>query len=84
MPRRRDPSLLRMMDKVKTAGADVIAGGDTSAPSGALALELPPVDPLVAPLVYTPPLQIIAHRVGVRLGRHIDRPRDLKKVVGEA
>jgi len=48
---------------VKTAGADVIAVGGTGAPSGALALFQPPVDPLVAPLVYTPPLQIFAHRV---------------------
>jgi len=43
---------------------------------------IPPVPTVVRPLVYAPPLQLLAHAVGRRLGRSIDAPRSLKKVVG--
>ena len=43
---------------------------------------LPRVPRVVRPLVYAPPLQLLAHAVGSRLGRSIDSPRSLSKVVG--
>ena len=43
---------------------------------------IPRVPRIVRPLVYAPPLQLLAHAVGNRLGRSIDSPRSLTKVVG--
>ena len=43
---------------------------------------IPRVPRVVRPLVYAPPLQLLAHAVGNRLGRSIDSPRSLTKVVG--
>ncbi len=83
-PRRRDPSLIRVMDDVKATGARVIAVGETLPPVADISLGLPRVHPLVAPLVAMPALQLLAYEVGVRLGRPIDRPRGLTKVVGAA
>lgn len=39
------------------------------------------VPPLVRPLVRLVELQLLAHDVGVRLGRDVDRPRSLSKIV---
>ena len=83
-PRRRDPSLIRVMDDVKASGAKIIAVGENLPPVADVGLELPRVDPLVAPLVAMPALQLLAYEVGVRLGRPIDKPRGLQKVVGAA
>ncbi|TDI36093.1 MAG: SIS domain-containing protein [Acidobacteria bacterium] len=44
---------------------------------------IPRVPRIVRPLVYAPPLQLLAHAVGKRLGRSIDSPRSLTKVVGD-
>jgi glucosamine--fructose-6-phosphate aminotransferase (isomerizing) len=44
---------------------------------------IPRVPRIVRPLVYAPPLQLLAHAVGNRLGRSIDSPRSLTKVVGD-
>ena len=43
---------------------------------------IPRAPRIVRPLVYAPPLQLLAHAVGNRLGRSIDSPRSLTKVVG--
>ena len=58
---------------VRKRGADPIALD---------AITIPRVPRLVRPLVYAPPLQLLAHAVGNRLGRSIDSPRSLTKVVG--
>jgi glucosamine--fructose-6-phosphate aminotransferase (isomerizing) len=84
MPRRRDQALIRVMDDVKATGARIIAVGETLPSVADIGLELPPVDPIVSPLVAMPALQLLAYEVGVRLGRPIDRPRGLQKVVGAA
>ena len=52
--------------------------------SGASVLELPTsakVPRLVRPLVRAVELQLLAHAVGLRLGRDVDHPRALSKVV---
>ena len=57
---------------------------ETARASGAAVVELPPVanvPRLVRPLVRTVELQLLAHAVGTRLGRNIDHPRALSKVI---
>jgi glucosamine--fructose-6-phosphate aminotransferase (isomerizing) len=84
LPRRRDPVLERVMEDVKAAGANVIAVGERVPRVADIGIEVPRVDPLVAPLVFMPALQLVAHGVGEALGLPIDVPRGLKKVVGAA
>jgi glucosamine--fructose-6-phosphate aminotransferase (isomerizing) len=60
---------------VITAGDHVIAGmaDDT--------IEVPEADELVAPLLSTIPLQLLAYHVGVAKGSDVDKPRNLAKSV---
>ncbi|TAD91248.1 MAG: glutamine--fructose-6-phosphate transaminase (isomerizing) [Alphaproteobacteria bacterium] len=44
-------------------------------------IELPTVDPFVAPLLYTVPVQLLAYHVAVRKGTDVDQPRNLAKSV---
>ncbi|MGJ3261992.1 MAG: glutamine--fructose-6-phosphate transaminase (isomerizing) [Salinarimonas sp.] len=44
-------------------------------------LVLPEVDPLVAPLVYSVPVQLIAYHTAVFMGKDVDQPRNLAKSV---
>lgn len=60
------------------------AVAETARTAGAAVVELPPianVSRLVRPLVRAAELQLLAHAVGTRLGRNIDHPRALSKVV---
>ncbi|GMR24347.1 MAG: hypothetical protein BMS9Abin37_2878 [Acidobacteriota bacterium] len=60
------------------------AVAETAGASGAAVVELPPVanvPRLVRPLVRAVELQLLTHAVGTRLGRNIDHPRALSKVV---
>jgi glucosamine 6-phosphate synthetase-like amidotransferase/phosphosugar isomerase protein len=84
MPRRRDPGLTRLMENVKAAGSVVISVGPGEPKVDVDWIDVPPVDSLLAPLLYMPALQMMAHGVGAVMGRPIDRPRGLKKVVGVA
>ena len=57
---------------------------ETARASGAIVLELAPtakLPRLVRPLVRAVELQLLAHAVGTCLGRDIDRPRALSKIV---
>ncbi len=44
-------------------------------------LVLPPCDPLVAPLVYTVPVQLLAYFAAIARGTDVDQPRNLAKSV---
>lgn len=44
-------------------------------------LELPPVPDLLAPIVYTVPLQLLAYHVAILKGTDVDKPRNLAKSV---
>ncbi len=44
-------------------------------------IELPEVDPLLAPIVATVPLQLLAYYIGTSRGADIDQPRNLAKTV---
>ena len=45
------------------------------------AIESVTVDPLIAPLVYAVPVQLLAYHVAVAKGTDVDQPRNLAKSV---
>ena len=45
------------------------------------AVELPEVDPFVAPILYAIPVQLLAYHVAVMKGTDVDQPRNLAKSV---
>ena len=47
----------------------------------AASIELPTVDPFVAPILYTIPIQLLAYHVAVLKGTDVDQPRNLAKSV---
>jgi glucosamine--fructose-6-phosphate aminotransferase (isomerizing) len=73
-------------EQVKARGGRVIllsdaAGTARLAGEAAAALTLPTVDPVVAPIVYTVPVQLLAYHAAVAKGTDIDQPRNLAKSV---
>lgn len=44
-------------------------------------IEMPVVDPIIAPIVYTIPMQLLAYHVAVLKGTDVDQPRNLAKSV---
>jgi len=44
-------------------------------------VELPRVDPFVAPILYAIPVQLLAYHVAVLKGTDVDQPRNLAKSV---
>jgi glucosamine--fructose-6-phosphate aminotransferase (isomerizing) len=74
------------MHEVRARGGQVIlisdAQGIATAGEGCLAtLEMPSVHPLIAPLVYAVPIQLLAYHVAVLKGTDVDQPRNLAKSV---
>jgi glucosamine--fructose-6-phosphate aminotransferase (isomerizing) len=74
------------MNEVMARGGQVIfitdPVGAKSAPAGArVVVTAPPCDPLIAPLVYAPPIQLLAYHVAVQKGADVDQPRNLAKSV---
>ncbi len=47
----------------------------------AAAVELPRVDPFVAPILYALPVQLLAYHAAVSKGTDVDQPRNLAKSV---
>ncbi len=47
----------------------------------ALSIELPEVDPFVAPILYAIPVQLLAYHTAVAKGTDVDQPRNLAKSV---
>lgn len=44
-------------------------------------LDVPPCDPVIAPIVYTVPLQLLSYHVALIKGTDVDQPRNLAKSV---
>jgi len=44
-------------------------------------MEVPHVDPIIAPIVYTIPLQLLSYYVAIIKGTDVDQPRNLAKSV---
>jgi glucosamine--fructose-6-phosphate aminotransferase (isomerizing) len=74
------------MQEVMARGGQVVfitdPDGQRHAPEGArVVVTAPRCDPLVAPLVYAPPIQLLAYHVAVLKGADVDQPRNLAKSV---
>ena len=74
------------MEEVRARGGKVVlisdAEGLEEAGEGCLAtIEMPRVHPLIAPLVYAIPVQLLAYHVAVVKGTDVDQPRNLAKSV---
>ena len=74
------------MEEVRARGGQVVlisdANGLAQAGEGCLAtIEMPVVHPLIAPLVYAIPVQLLAYHVAVVKGTDVDQPRNLAKSV---
>ncbi len=74
------------MQEVRARGGKIILISDTAgieaAGSGCVAhLALPQVHPLIAPIVYAVPIQLLAYHVAVLKGTDVDQPRNLAKSV---
>ncbi|WP_324807362.1 glutamine--fructose-6-phosphate transaminase (isomerizing) [Sphingomonas sp. LY29] len=74
------------MQEVRARGGKIIlisdAAGLASAGEGCMAtIEMPQVHPLIAPLVYAVPVQLLAYHVAVAKGTDVDQPRNLAKSV---
>ncbi|MBV8682334.1 MAG: glutamine--fructose-6-phosphate transaminase (isomerizing) [Caulobacteraceae bacterium] len=55
--------------------------GAAHAPANAKVVTVPECDPLIAPLIFATPLQLLAYQVGVSKGADVDQPRNLAKSV---
>ena len=74
------------MHEAMARGAQVVlisdAAGLAAAGDGLVAtLEMPTVHPVIAPLVYAVPVQLLAYHVAVAKGTDVDQPRNLAKSV---
>ncbi|AJR26937.1 glutamine--fructose-6-phosphate transaminase (isomerizing) [Sphingobium sp. YBL2] len=74
------------MQEVQARGGKVVLISDydgiEAAGAGCLAtITMPKVHPLIAPLVYSVPIQLLAYHVAVTKGTDVDQPRNLAKSV---
>ncbi len=74
------------MQEAQARGAQVVlisdAAGIAQAGENTIAtIEMPQVHPLIAPLVYAVPVQLLAYHVAVAKGTDVDQPRNLAKSV---
>jgi len=56
-------------------------GAGLAAEEGVEVIEVAPTDEVIAPIVYTVPLQLLAYHVAVLKGTDVDQPRNLAKSV---
>ena len=57
------------------------AENDTMSNSNVISIEMPNVEPALAPILYSIPLQLLAYHTAVLRGTDVDRPRNLAKSV---
>ncbi len=74
------------MQEVAARGGKIVlisdADGIAEAGDGCMAtIEMPKVHPLIAPLVYAVPVQLLAYHVACAKGTDVDQPRNLAKSV---
>ncbi|WP_174300645.1 glutamine--fructose-6-phosphate transaminase (isomerizing) [Caulobacter sp. S45] len=73
------------MQEVAARGGPIVlitdAEGARHAAGSMRTLLAPACDPLVAPLVFAPAIQLLAYHVGVHKGLDVDQPRNLAKSV---
>jgi glucosamine--fructose-6-phosphate aminotransferase (isomerizing) len=75
------------MQEVQARGGQVVLISDAEGLAAATddrliaTIEMPKVHPLIAPLVYAIPVQLLAYHVAVFKGTDVDQPRNLAKSV---
>ena len=73
------------LEEVKARGGELYIFADKAlnlkGGPGQRVLELPHVSDLLAPIIYTLPLQLLAYHVAVIRGTDVDQPRNLAKSV---
>ena len=74
------------MQEVAARGGRIILVGDAKGAAAAgldtlATLTMPDVDPVIAPIVYAVPIQLIAYHTAVFMGKDVDQPRNLAKSV---
>ncbi|MGE5565364.1 MAG: glutamine--fructose-6-phosphate transaminase (isomerizing) [Parcubacteria group bacterium] len=73
------------MSEVMARGGKVVmitdAEGAAHAPEGAQVIVAPTCDAMIAPLVFSAPIQMLAYHVAVQKGADVDQPRNLAKSV---
>ncbi len=73
------------LQEVRARGGELIVFADHSAGlsngNGTTILAMPAVDDLIAPIIYTIPLQLLSYHVAVLKGTDVDQPRNLAKSV---
>jgi glucosamine--fructose-6-phosphate aminotransferase (isomerizing) len=79
-----DKTFSNMSEVIARGGRIVLvtdAEGAAQAPEGATVIIAPACDPLIAPLVFAVPIQLLAYQVAVFKGADVDQPRNLAKSV---
>ncbi|WP_110643181.1 glutamine--fructose-6-phosphate transaminase (isomerizing) [Salinicola sp. CPA57] len=73
------------LQEVRARGGELFVFADEgvalTAADNLRVLHVPPVDELLAPIVYTIPLQLLSYHVAVLKGTDVDQPRNLAKSV---
>jgi glucosamine--fructose-6-phosphate aminotransferase (isomerizing) len=74
------------MQEAQARGAQVVLISDAEGLARAgddvvATIEMPKVHPLIAPIVYAVPVQLLAYHVAVAKGTDVDQPRNLAKSV---
>jgi glucosamine--fructose-6-phosphate aminotransferase (isomerizing) len=73
------------LQEVAARGGELIVFADSEAgfkeTPGVTVIGMPHADPLIDPIVYTVPLQLLAYHVAVLKGTDVDQPRNLAKSV---
>ncbi|MFT6518427.1 MAG: glucosamine--fructose-6-phosphate aminotransferase (isomerizing), partial [Candidatus Azotimanducaceae bacterium] len=72
------------LQEVRARGGQLIVFGDSSRfndEPGTTVVHMPHCDPLIAPIIYTIPMQLLAYHVAVAKGTDVDQPRNLAKSV---
>jgi len=73
------------LQEVRARGGELIVFADADSAyrggDGVTVISVPPVPRLLAPIVYTVPLQLLAYHVAVLKGTDVDQPRNLAKSV---
>ena len=74
------------MQEVAARGGRIILIGDAKGAAAAgldtmATVTMPDLDPVVSPIVYAVPIQLIAYHTAVFMGKDVDQPRNLAKSV---
>jgi glucosamine--fructose-6-phosphate aminotransferase (isomerizing) len=77
------PKNISTIEQIKARGGPVIAVASAELPAGLAdaVVRVPRGEPELEPLLLNVPLQLLAYHVAAKLGRDIDKPRNLAKSV---